>query len=107
MRSVDYPLNYPSFLTCEWLLLTPLQTRVRLHFLDFQLESSALSGCVDYIEISRSIDGTTQPFCGNSLNNVTIDITPNSTVSFVSDGNDESGRGFSVLYSTFLGNNVC
>ena len=60
--------------------------------------------CADYLEITGRSSGTIQQFCGNTLFNMTsIAVYPNSSLTFISNGNDITGRGFDIDFFTMKG----
>ncbi len=90
-------------MTCQWTAVTPLGTTVRLTFLDFQLDGMSNGVCLDYLELTDTASTTPQRYCGDALANTTIDLLPNSTVTFVSNHDGIGGRGFDLSYTTLTG----
>ena len=87
IQSSLYPKNYPVDVLCQWIIQLPPQYRVRLEFMDFQLEAS--TGCqYDFVLVmdgSPSSPTALGKFCGNSSKSVVDSRTNVMTVLFKSD----------------------
>ena len=59
IQSNQYPRPYPHYRVCYWRIAAPSHRRVRLEFLDFDLEESVArsdgtSFCPDYVTVSTN-----------------------------------------------------
>lgn len=99
MQSSLYPENYPVDVLCQWVIQLPPQYRIRLEFMDFQLEASR-SCQYDFVLVmdgSPSSPTALGKFCGNSSKNVVDSRTNVMTVLFKSD-ETKTKKGFQVYW---------
>lgn len=99
IQSPNYPENYPVDVLCQWVIQLPPQYRIRLEFIDFQLEKST-SCQYDFLLV---MDGTPSSptalgtFCGNSSRSLVDSKTNIMTVVFKSD-TTKTKKGFEVYW---------
>nr|XP_032813055.1 tumor necrosis factor-inducible gene 6 protein-like isoform X2 [Petromyzon marinus] len=98
LSSPDYP-GYAALRSCVWTIRVPVSKRVRLSFLDFDLERD--KGCLaDFLEVYDSyedVSGLIDRFCGDDLPPVIVSTTNMMTLKFHSDAS-VGGRGFLAYY---------
>ncbi|XP_061429050.1 tumor necrosis factor-inducible gene 6 protein-like [Lethenteron reissneri] len=98
LSSPDYP-GYAALRSCVWTVRVPVSKRVRLSFLDFDLERDG--GCLaDFLEVYDSyedVSGLVDRFCGDALPPVIVSTTNVMTLKFHSDAS-VGGRGFLAYY---------
>ncbi|XP_068098520.1 CUB domain-containing protein 2 [Hyperolius riggenbachi] len=100
ITSPDYPDNYPNNAECRWLIRAAPHSKIRLVFMDFQLESQECN--FDYVAVvdgSDLEDKQVLHYCGSSK---PPDITSSSSelhVVFKSDFNI-GARGFKAYFSS-------
>ncbi|BFZ22426.1 hypothetical protein BsWGS_25465 [Bradybaena similaris] len=106
VMSPGFPNPYQHNAQCVWVITAPPGSSVRLTFLEFDLETSIMSGsCWDYLAVR---DGSDQmaamlgTFCGTNLPTVN---TSSSNVISLELHTDESvsGQGFKARWSTVCG----
>lgn len=101
--SPQYPSFYPNNLKCQWSIQLPLGYRVKVFFLDMELEGrSSLTGGCDYDHLS-AFDGGTEngsllgQWCGReSLAPVTSHS--NRLLLVLHTDRNTAKRGFSISY---------
>lgn len=99
LQSSRYPENYPADLLCQWVIQLPPQYRIRLEFMDFELEAST-SCQYDFVLVmdgSPSSPTALGKFCGNSSKSVVDSRTNVMTVLFKSD-ETKTKRGFQAYW---------
>lgn len=99
MQSPLYPENYPVNMLCQWVIQLPPQYRIRLEFMDFQLEEST-SCQYDFVLVmngSPSSPKALGKYCGNSSKSVVDSTTNVMTVLFKSD-ETKSKKGFQAYW---------
>ncbi|KAA0715826.1 Tumor necrosis factor-inducible gene 6 protein [Triplophysa tibetana] len=97
--SPGFPDNYQDEQTCNWHIRVRYGQRIRLHFLEFDIEddTSCLS---DYLEIFDSYDdisGFVGRYCGDELPEDIISTGNVMTLKFLSDSSVTAG-GFQLQY---------
>ena len=100
-------LNYPTELTCKWIIAGPLGSTVSLIFEEFSLEESKTCDYYDYVTIkercagmpgiSGNLGGRDDGYCGN-YKPPEINSTCNELlITFRSDDSD-TAKGFRAKY---------
>ncbi|XP_036830963.1 discoidin, CUB and LCCL domain-containing protein 2 isoform X1 [Oncorhynchus mykiss] len=102
LSSLGYPGTYPNHTVCEWEISVPQGRRLHFRFADLDIEENNCQ--VNYLRIYDGIGPhRTQivKFCGLGLNVPDLILSSGNqvTVQFMS-GTHQSGRGFSLAYST-------
>lgn len=99
IQSSLYPENYPVDMLCQWVIQLRPQYRVRLEFMDFQLEAS--TGCqYDFVLVMDGLPSSPTvlgKFCGNSSKSVVDSRTNVMTVLFKSD-ETKTKKGFQAYW---------
>ncbi|XP_059895372.1 tumor necrosis factor-inducible gene 6 protein [Gadus macrocephalus] len=102
IRTPGYPEEYEDGQICYWHIRVRYGERVRLHFLDFDLEDDT-SCMADYLEVYDSYDditGFAGRFCGDDLPDDIISSGNVMTLKFLSDASVTAG-GFQMQYIAF------
>ena len=97
INSPNYPSNYGDNANCNWRIVGPTGTQLRLHFNDFTTESN-----VDKLSVYDGASSNSNEILSVSGPSVPNDITSTSNnlyVTFETDGNVVK-RGFKITYST-------
>ncbi|XP_076810280.1 uncharacterized protein LOC143453013 [Clavelina lepadiformis] len=97
IESPNYPIRYPSDITCEWLIQSVHKNDVvNINFVDVQLETSPY--CLfDYIEVKTVKDNSARRYCDNTVQQITS--KSNSVyIRFVSDTSHQRA-GFRIAYA--------
>ena len=105
--SPGYPSVYPEYQDCTWIITAPTGSKIRIHFSDFELESSSpckydyvsvydgyVSGTIENNNGTRTeMSGRVANMCGsrNSTEDITTDYK--MIVKFHSDDSQQR-RGF-------------
>ncbi|XP_013889413.1 tumor necrosis factor-inducible gene 6 protein [Austrofundulus limnaeus] len=111
IQSPGFPDEYQDEEICYWHIRVPVGQRIRLHFLEFDVEDDT-SCLADYLEVYDSYDdvsGFKGRFCGDYLPDDIISTGNVMTMKFLSDASITAG-GFQLEYvafnaSLFLKNN--
>nr|XP_034311592.1 uncharacterized protein LOC105327443 isoform X11 [Crassostrea gigas] len=91
-QSPYYPHHYPPFSSCQWIILTPLGTRVYIQFEDFNLENGY--DTVSIYDGRSTLDPLAGIYSGSSQHNISFLSSSNSLlVQFHSD-QDNQTTGF-------------
>ena len=100
-------LNYPTELTCKWLIFGPTGSTVSLIFEEFSLEESKTCDYYDYVTIKERCTGTSgisgnlggrdDGYCGNYKPPVINSTCNELHITFYSDDSD-TARGFRAKY---------
>ena len=107
IESPEYPQNYPTELTCKWVILGPTGSTVSLEFESFSLEESKECDTYDYVTLKQRCIGKTisttnlgdrtEGYCGK-LKPPAINTTCNELhITFNSDDSDTE-TGFRAKY---------
>ncbi|CAH2311202.1 CUB domain-containing 2 [Pelobates cultripes] len=100
ITSPDYPDNYPNNAECQWLIQAAPDSKIRLVFTDFQMESEECN--FDYVAIfdgPNLEENKAQRYCGYTNPPDTTSSSNELLVVFKSDFNI-GGRGFKAHFST-------
>ncbi|CAK8685000.1 unnamed protein product [Clavelina lepadiformis] len=98
IESPNYPIRYPSDITCEWFIQSVHKNDVvNINFVDVQLETSPY--CLfDYIEVKTVKDNSPHRYCDNTVQQITS--KSNSVyIRFVSDTSHQRA-GFRIAYAS-------
>ncbi|XP_034042990.1 tumor necrosis factor-inducible gene 6 protein [Thalassophryne amazonica] len=102
IHSPGFPDEYQDQQICYWHIRVRLGQKIRLHFMDFDVEDDP--ACLaDYLEVYDSYDdvsGFAGRFCGDSLPDDIISTGNVMTLKFLSDASVTAG-GFELQYSVF------
>lgn len=55
IRSPGYPHGYASWRQCQWVIVVPIGKRVKLEFLDYDIQNRGPRGtsrCRDYVKVT-------------------------------------------------------
>lgn len=101
ISSPGYPVGYPYFSDCTWILKAKFNKRIQLYFADLRIEENG--GCVnDYVEI---IDGELEQdpslgkFCNTTIPPPIVSSGPFVKLNFISDA-FSTDKGFYLTYNT-------
>lgn len=99
--------NYPTELTCKWLIFGPTGSKVSLEFQTFALEESKKCDYYDYVTIkerctgtsviSGNLGGRTDGYCGSYMPPVINSTCNELHITFYSDDSD-TASGFQAKY---------
>ncbi|OXA47104.1 Cubilin [Folsomia candida] len=110
IQTPNYPNPYPHYRHCSWRIVAPEDRRVRLEFLDFDLEETYTSGgrrfCYDSVSIFqgrwRDLPRLyNRTLCGPNLP-PPVETTQNEMTIYFGSDNSVAHRGFKARYSTDL-----
>ncbi|XP_007569328.1 tumor necrosis factor-inducible gene 6 protein [Poecilia formosa] len=102
IQSPGFPEEYQDELICYWHIRVRLGQRIRLHFLELDVEEDT-SCLADYLEVYDSYDdvsGFAGRFCGDNLPDDIISTGNVMTLKFLSDASVTAG-GFQLQYVAF------
>ncbi len=99
ITSPGYPGQYPNKVDCTIEINAPINSRIDLTFISFDLEEICT---FDYVIIKNSTDEDTEPigtYCGNEVPGLIQSYTSQLIINFVSDIADQRG-GFFASFTT-------
>ena len=100
--SPRYPLKYPNFMSCRWVITMPEGKRVKLNFQYFDIQWS--ENCdKDYVKVFDGLHPTSvlkKTLCGSSSNlrEETYSSGQHMVVQFHSDGDSNDNYGFKAHF---------
>lgn len=101
--SPNYPSYYPAYSSCVWNIRVPGNSRMRLSFKAFQVESS--SSCqFDYVEIRDGESASSEllgRFCGSTIPAPIMSSGNQVTIKFGTDGSGQY-RGFQLSFEKIV-----
>lgn len=104
-ESPRYPLKYPNFMSCIWVITVPEGKRMKLNFQYFDVEWS--ENCdKDYVKVFDGLHPTSilkKTLCGSSSNlrEETYSSGRQMVVQFHSDGDNNDNYGFKAHFEEF------
>lgn len=99
IKSPRYPENYPENVQCEWVIELPSQYKIRLDFMELQLENS-MSCQYDFVLVMDGPPASPVPlgkFCGNSTQEYIESRSNVMTILFKSDST-KTKKGFEAYW---------
>ncbi|KAF7709531.1 tumor necrosis factor-inducible gene 6 protein isoform X2 [Silurus meridionalis] len=107
LQSPGYPDEYPDGQICYWHIRVRYGQRIRLQFLDFDVEDDV--GCIsDYLEIFDSYDdvsGFAGRYCGDDLPEDFLSTGNVMTLKFLADSSVSAG-GFRLQYTAVASSTI-
>ncbi len=100
----NYPNNYPVSRVCKWIIKVAAGKRIQLNFTEIDLETHS-SCSYDYLQIFNGRDESA-PVIGKYCSRhaaVTLTSSSNEVVLKFSSDSSNTGRGFSVSYTSIAG----
>lgn len=95
LTTLNYPSHYDSNLSCEWEIIAPIGSRIRVEFKEFETEDNPQCQ-FDNLQIMDSMMERT--FCGRRLPNPVFSASNYLNLKFVTDAHGQF-KGFRALYS--------
>ncbi|KAM8939174.1 ovochymase-2 [Pelodytes ibericus] len=108
IQSMNYPKSYANFANCHWVIHAPKYYKVKLTFIDFQIEAG-VNCSYDSVRVYEDLAAGTEigKFCGFSIPPAVFSSGNMMHIKFSSDAT-ESYRGFRAAFSFVMSNHqVC